>query len=90
MRNKAAFNKDWDETVKADIKQEVDCVQMAAHSMRHTGELFTQVQPEHTVSGKGIQFNFKKIERPGTAEVINGLTGKPVVEDYEYVGMEEI
>ena len=90
MRNKAKFNEDWDKTIKPEIKQEVDCVQMAAHSMRHSGELFTIVQPEHTVSGKGLQFNFKKIERPGTPEEVNGLTGDAVVQDYEYIGMEEL
>lgn len=90
MRNKAEFNKDWDQVIKHEIKEEVDCVQMAAHSMRHSGELFTEVQPQHTISGKGIRFNFQKIERPGTDEVVDGLVGNPIVEDYEYLGMEEV
>lgn len=90
MRNKASFTSDWDKTIKSEIKQEVDCVQMAAHSMRHSEQLYTEVQPEHTISGRGIRFNFKEIERAGTTEVINGLVGDPIVKDYEYIGMEEV
>lgn len=89
MRNKAAFNKDWDRTVKAEIKEEVDCVKMAAHALRHSERNYTQVEPSMTVNGEPARFYFKKILREGTDEVINGLIGDATVEDWEYIGMEE-
>lgn len=56
----------------------------------HSGETFISVQSEHKISNKRIQFNFKKIERLGPTGEINGLVGNFIVEDCEYIWMEEL
>lgn len=88
MRNKSELNKDWDKSIKESIRKETDCVEMCAHDMNHLKTNFVEVPAVHTVSGKGVRFNFKNIVRNGTPEELNGLAGHEEVDDYEYIGME--
>lgn len=88
MRNKAKFNEDYVAMVKDHICEEVDCVQMAAHDMRHTGKTIIEVSGEFTRSGRPVKFNFTKEEREGTDTVVDGETGDEIVMDYVYQGMD--
>lgn len=90
MRSKQNFINDFNEHVKEEIVKEVDCVQMAAHDMRHTGELFVKVEGKHTKSGKDINFIFTKEIRPGTETAVEGQVGDSEVDDYFYQEFKEV
>lgn len=90
MRNKEKFIQDFNEQVKEEIVNEVDCVQMAAHDMRHTGELFLKVEAKHTKENKDINFIFTKETRPGTESVVDGQIGDTEVDDYFYQEFKEV
>lgn len=83
MRNKQAFIDDYNKVVKEEIKEVIDPVEDAAHTMNQTASSIFIVPAEFTTTGNDEAFNFELKSRAKTDDP------NETILDYFYVGRGE-